>query len=402
MYSLAITRLLTTVVAFFSTTAIARSVDPGELGVYSIMVNIYGYLLLMSEFGLRSNSIAYAANKESSEIWRLYLKSRVLISSLAFLFATTICYIYFSKYFLEFVLVNLSLFAVSSLFDWLLLAYKENTKAGLVLLIRAIGFCASVLALIQLGLLNLTTLCLAFFVSWLLAAVLSILLSKKLLSIDKGSLPQARGYLRKGVPVLISQVILQVLINIDLLVVGYFYGNTSAGYYYLAATFIAAGLVFANAASQTTLAEFAKKKTLTATSNSVLKITLLGLGLAALTCTLGKPVFHLLFGTKYDNSLDILIAFSVYLYIYHPYSLSYSIRIAESTTVGLIKSLLIPTMLSIALYIIVAQTGDLAHIALCKSFVFLVAIMAISTNKKLVMYPIIGYALSLTIFLLSS
>ena len=377
-------RVAQSLMSFLSVTVLARFLGAEQLGVYSIVLAIFAYGSHVSEFGLRS-IIMREWNAPYNEVKLsagLYFFIRFVSSGVVTSFGYLGAVLFFPEYATLVGIVLLSTFAIAFQLDWLLLVTEHYLAASWVLVIRPLFYVITVLILGFTDQLNLNSLVIAFVLSWLALALATwFFADRSTLSItaDKLSLKNANNVLRHGWPILFIALIGQAVQSFDLLWVGMTLGAKEAGHYYLASSIIVAGMVFANAMSQMSLARMSRhmndKRAFAYQVQSDLRIIL---WVAAALCFgvifVAKPLIPRLFGESYVPSSELIVYFIPYFLLSHISAVLSSCVVS----VGEQRQLLNVNIVRAALLVLLLYLSSFGHgvefIAIGKSLVELSAI----------------------------
>ena len=374
-------RILTTLASFVATTGIARGLSAEDLGVFSILVNIYSYSVLLSEFGMRSLAMGIATRESSGYVAKKYVVIRSGFAVLFFILSIIFGSIYYPQWMTYLLVLQLSIFSASFLFDWLLIARGAVAAAGIVLLLRSIFYCAIVFFLLFVSIFSLSSLCWTFTISWWFAALVSIALCKKydFFYGDDGGIPKTLDLLKRGLPILWSTVLVQLLMSVDLLWVGGYLGASTAGYYYLASTVITAGLVFANAMSQIALSRYADKFDGEGSRRRLLQtdslyMSLIGLAGVIALALFGESFFVFVFGQEYRSSVEIMIGLGPYLFLYHLFALFYSVAISSGEEKKVSFAITLSAFLIVPVYLASGYIGSVYAFVVGKTFLLFISV----------------------------
>jgi O-antigen/teichoic acid export membrane protein len=310
-------RAVTAGFGFLATLLIARALPPETLGLWSMALAIQGIALHLGEAGLRSVAIAETARQP--RFARAYLRRAVtlrLLISTGVIAAASLAASLWSRYWgwagdpwLTALLLT-SLWPIALQLDWLPLALGRNRLAACLLLVRTAAF------LLLLAVLPLEAdpirLAWLFIAAWWLAAAVSWpclrLASAAADPTDGLSWPVL---LRNALPIAAGTIASQLLLGLDILLVGARFGPADAAFYFLASAVLVAGLVLANGLGQTALARMgARASDRTAFRQALAADLRLVAGIAlvvALTMASVAPfLLPLAFGAAYQPAVAIL------------------------------------------------------------------------------------------------
>lgn len=245
---------------FVATLLIARALDPAMLGLWSMALAVQGLAMHVAEAGLRSVAVTEVARQPAlaAALLRRVVRLRVLISTAVVVVASLLVRLLgLGDWDLTTILLA-CLLPIALQLDWLPLTLGRNREAALLLLVRTTAFVALLLA-VPLGSdpIRLAWLLLA---AWWIAAIASWSCLRLLTRVKPGDSgarttgPGSGGLLRQALPIAFGTLASQVLLGLDLLLVGTRLGPEAAGFYFLASTVLVAGLVLANGLGQTALA----------------------------------------------------------------------------------------------------------------------------------------------------
>ncbi len=241
-----------------ATMVIARGLEPAGLGLWSMALAVQGIALHVGEAGLRSIvTVEMAARPEAGRsLLRRYLGLRLAICTGVIALTVALAWLLGIPDWPYLALLLTSLWPIALQLDWLPLAHGRTGQAGLLLLVRPVVFVLLLLALPLGG--DPDRLALLFLAAWWVAAAATWpwlgLVPKTGVP---GAAPGRRRLLRLAVPVAVATVASQLLLSLDLLLVGARFGPAVAAQYYLASAILVAGLVVANGLGQAALARLA-------------------------------------------------------------------------------------------------------------------------------------------------
>jgi O-antigen/teichoic acid export membrane protein len=303
---------------------LAPAAGPAVLGQWSMLLAVQGWALHLAECGLRSVVTAEAASTAGGprRLLPIYLGTRLLLASAV----SGVLLVAASRLAPEVVpslaLVLTSLVAIALQLDWLALVDDRPVLAGALLLVRPAAWCL-LLAFADPPF-ELDQLAALFALAWALAALASWPLLGRAPG-PVGGVPRlsAARMLRLGLPLALVTLSNQGLLAADLFLVGLVLGAERAGAYYLAASLVVAGLVFANAANQAATARIGALRgdppAARAELGRQLRIaTALGFGLALAGAFLGPTLVPRLFGPAFAEAGPIFLALLPWLVLEHP------------------------------------------------------------------------------------
>jgi O-antigen/teichoic acid export membrane protein len=202
-----------------------------------------------------------------------------------------------------------SLWPIALQLDWLPLALGRNRLAACFLVVRPLTFLLLVLAIPLSG--EPTTLAWLFLTAWWVAAAVTWPCLRALPEPASTGL-RATTLLRNALPIAAGTVASQLLLGLDILLVGALFGTAEAAFYYLASALLVAGLVVANGLGQTALARMAARAADPASFGTALAADLrLVAGVALVTASaavvLAPMLLPLAFGAAYAPAVGVLI-----------------------------------------------------------------------------------------------
>lgn len=249
-------RALAAGLGFLATMLIARGLEPAGLGLWSMALAVQGLALHLGEAGLRSVlTVEVAARPEVARVLlRRYLGLRLAVSTGVIVAAVAGAWLIGIADWPYLALLLTSLWPIALQLDWLPLALGQTGQAGLLLLVRPVVFVLLLLAVPLAG--EPERLALLFLAAWWVAAAATW---PWLGVIGSGTerAPGALALVRLALPVAVATVASQLLLSLDLLLVGARFGAAAAAQYYLASAILVAGLVVANGLGQAALARLA-------------------------------------------------------------------------------------------------------------------------------------------------
>ncbi len=248
-------RALAAGLGLVATLVIARSLEPAGLGLWSMALAVQGIALHLGEAGLRSVvTVELAARPEAGRaLLCRYLGLRLAICTGVIALAVALAWLLDVPDWPYLALLLTSLWPIALQLDWLPLAHGRTGEAGLLLLVRPVAFVLLLLALPLGG--DPQRLALLFLAAWWMAAAatwpwLGLVAATPV----RSGVPGRRRLLRLALPVAAATVASQLLLSLDLLLVGARFGPEVAAQYYLASAVLVAGLVVANGLGQAALA----------------------------------------------------------------------------------------------------------------------------------------------------
>lgn len=374
-------RLVASLLGLLATTLIARSLPPGDLGLFAIVVGCYSYLVIAGEGGLRSVAMSEGAYRGGvGAVLGTYLMARTVLSAGLTLIAIAVILIWFDVHSTVAVPVVLSCLVVPFQGDWILLMAGRYQAAGWAVASRWVFYCGFVAAVAYFDFLTLSTLAVLFTASWVLSVLFSwclVIRSGIALRLgERGEKVTKFHLISLGWPVLTFGFLSQLMMNGDLLLIGTFSGTTNAATYYIASAVITAGCLLANSIYQIALPRYGRLRDDHAAFSRQLKSDLLLVTCISPTLALGT-IFILpkalpwVFGEAYIVSGQLVAFFAPYLVIYHLHALTsaccVSLGLQKKTVIGLaIMALVVPVS-----YMLAVSTGNMALVAYSKGFVFL-------------------------------
>ena len=291
---------------------VARNLDPKSLGLWSMALAGQGYLLHLSEMGLRSVATAEAGREPGR--WRdliaPYLRLRLAASFLLVAAAGLTALALAPGAAALVVVVGLSLPMIALQLDWVALVEGKGRKAGVLLLVRPLAFLALLLVLPRpFGLIDVA---LAWTGAWALAAAATwpgLPRSGPHHCPEAGAPIAYKAMLRRGVPLMGVTFLNQAQAGFDLLLAGFVLAPEAAGKLYLAYAALTAALIPANAQGQLTLATIGRsgagglRPALVQDGRRLAHVCAgLGVGVAFL----GPPLLPRLFGAPHAAAAPLL------------------------------------------------------------------------------------------------
>lgn len=299
---------------FIATLMIARSLEPAAMGLWSMALALQGLALQLGEAGLRSVAIAELAREPllARQLLRRVIGLRLLFSTgivLAGSLAATQLGI--GDPWLTCLLLT-SLWPIALQLDWLPMAQGRNRLAAGLLLARPVVFVVLLLLAPWAG--EPHALAGLFLAAWWLAAIASwpcLALADGRPRAKKAP-PRPLSLLRLALPVACAMLASQLLIGLDILVVGARFGPADAAFYHLASAILVAGLVAANGIGQAALARMGARAATPADFRDALLADLkLVLGIAAIgaiaAIAVAPALLPLAFGPAYAPVADLLV-----------------------------------------------------------------------------------------------
>ncbi len=303
-------RAVAACLGFLATLLVARALPPETLGLWSMALAVQGIALHFGEAGLRS--VATAETARTPELAGAYLcrtvALRLLISTAVIGLASLAAWRWSAGDWRLTALLATSLWPIALQLDWLPLAQGRNRLAAGLLLVRPLSFVLLLLSIplaeepLQLAWLYLAAWWLAALVSWPCL----------------GLLPRSAGaglgvcaLLRNALPIAAGTVASQLLLGLDILLVGARFGPADAAFYFLASAVLVAGLVVANGLGQSALARLGARADDPPAFRAALAADLrLVAGVALITAltavSLAPLVLPLAFGAAYAPAVGVL------------------------------------------------------------------------------------------------
>lgn len=307
-------RMLAAGAGLLSATLLARALGPADYGAWAMLVALQGQALLLADMGLRAVITADCGHDAGGvrRSLRRYLLARGLLAVTVAAAMLPVAAILVPGQAIAAGLLLSTLGASALLMDWIALARGHVLEACLPAAARPLLFAAGVAVLSAarppVSLMAAAT-CLA--AAWWLASLSSMPALRHLPPAAERS-PLALAVLaRRALPLGIAGIAAQALLSVDILLVGLLLGRTAAGTYQLATAVLVAGLVFANAAGQLTLARAGVLRDGTpAMLRPVLRglgtITALGAGLASMAALLAPWAVPRVFGDPWAPAVAVL------------------------------------------------------------------------------------------------
>lgn len=245
-------RALAAGLGFLSTILIARALEPASLGLWSMALAVQGLALHLGEAGLRS--VATAEVARTPDLAGTYLRRtlclRLAISTVVIGLGSGLAWWLALGDWRLTALVLSSLWPIALQLDWLPLAMGRNCLAAALLLARPLMFLG---LLVLVPSLSPMTLGCVFLGAWWLAAAVTWPSVMPTSPAPKAGLA-IPALLRLALPVAAVTAASQLLLSLDLLLVGASLGAAEAAQYYLASAVLVAGLVVVNGLGQSALA----------------------------------------------------------------------------------------------------------------------------------------------------
>jgi len=304
-------RALAAGLGLIATILIARGLEPAGLGLWSMALAVQGIALHLGEAGLRSIvTVEMAARPEAGRVLlRRYLALRLAISTGVIALAVIGARLLGIADWPYLALLLTSLWPIALQLDWLPLAHGQTGQAGLLLLIRPVVFVLLLLALPLAG--DPERLALLFLAAWWVAAAATWPWLRLVRQAPvRAAAPGRRRLLRLALPVAVATVASQLLLSLDLLLVGARFGPAVAAQYYLASAILVAGLVVANGLGQAALARLAAATGTGFRAALEADLRLVGAVAALAAVTVLGVVPHLLppaFGAAYAPAASLLV-----------------------------------------------------------------------------------------------
>lgn len=377
-------RALVAILGFLATLLIARSLEPAAMGLWSMALALQGVSLQLGEAGLRSVAVTELAREPAlaRPVLRRIVGLRLVTStSVIALGCVVVIALDIGDPWLSCLLLT-SLWPIALQLDWVPLAEGRNRLAAALLLVRPVAF---------LGLLLLAPAAIApanlawfFLAAWWLAAIASwpclVSVHRRLAII--GSPPDLRSLLRLALPVAAATLASQLLIGLDILVVGIRLGPADAAFYHLASAMLVAGLVVANGLGQAALARMAARATLPGAFRAALaadlKLVLSVAMIVAATVLLTAPVLlPLAFGPAYAPVVDLLVWLLPWFVLQHATTVLLAAMIAARLAEQLLRATgwMVATLLpALALAWLI---GDLRAFAVARGLAELVRLLVL-------------------------
>lgn len=304
-------RALAAGLGFLATVLIARALEPAALGLWSMALAAQGLALHLGEAGLRSVATAEVARDPAiaRACLRRTIGLRLAISSVVVGLGTAIAALLEIGDWRLTGLVLSSLWPIALQLDWLPLALGRQRLAAGLLLARPLAFLALLAVIPLTG--EPLTLAGCYLAAWWLAAMLTWPCLRLAPPAAGDGLP-ARSLLRLALPVAAVTAASQLVLSLDLLLVGIRLGAAEAAQYYLASAVLVAGLVVVNGLGQSALARMAAKAADATLFRAALASDLgLSAGLAmiaTLTIAAAAPVLlPLAFGGSYAPAATLVL-----------------------------------------------------------------------------------------------
>lgn len=306
-------RLAAALIASLAMLVAARDAGPVVIGVWSMALCLQGYALQLAEFGLRSVATTEAIRTRggATALLRRYLVMRLLLSVAVISAGLGVTAIVQPAHSLLMAVVLLSLIPAGLQLDWMALVEGRHLAASLSLLARPAVFLLALMSMSS-GLTP-TAIALAFLLSWVAAAVVSLPSCRGMIRVQgEAAPPSAEAMLRSGIGFAAVSLLAQLQLGADLLVVGWFLGAETAGAYYLASAVAVAGTVLANAAGQLALARMASLRNSPAGFRaSARRLCVAGIGLGLLITVpitaLAPPLLVRFVGESFAPAATLLL-----------------------------------------------------------------------------------------------
>ena len=276
-------RALAAGLGLIATILIARGLEPAGLGLWSMALAVQGIALHLGEAGLRSIvTVEMAARPEAGRalLYR-YLGLRLAISTGVIGLAVAGARLVGIADWPYLALLLTSLWPIALQLDWLPLAGDPERLA------------------------------LLFLAAWWVAAAATWPWLRLVRQAPvRAAAPGRRRLLRLALPVAVATVASQLLLSLDLLLVGARFGPAVAAQYYLASAILVAGLVVANGLGQAALARLAAATGTGFRAALEADLRLVGAVAALAAVTVLGVVPHLLppaFGAAYAPAASLLV-----------------------------------------------------------------------------------------------
>ncbi len=310
-------RAVAAALGFVATMLIARALEPAALGLWSMALAAQGLAMHLGEAGLRSVAIAEVARRPhvAAAYLRRIVRLRLAISTAVVATAGLVVWrLGLGDPGLT-LIVLACLWPIALQLDWLPLALGRNREAAALLLARTTTFVGLLVVVPLAG--DPVLLAWLLLVAWSTAAVVSWPCLRLLPPVPAdvppiaGAVPSGVGLLRLALPIAAGTIASQLLLGLDILLVGARLGPEAAGFYYLASVVLVAGLVLANGLGQTALARMgARAETpaafalaLGADLRLVVGVALIG---ALAAASLAPFLLPLAFGPTYGRAAELL------------------------------------------------------------------------------------------------
>ncbi|GBD43041.1 hypothetical protein HRbin40_00504 [bacterium HR40] len=381
---LASARAVATGAGFLVALLLARALGPRDYGTWAMLVALQGQALLLADCGLRSVATADCgldAARLRATLWR-YLGLRLALASVVTGLGLPVAWALTSATGPALWLFS-CLFASALFCDWIALARGRSLEAALPLALRPLSF-ASGLALLLLvsPALSLDAVAFCCAISWWLAALAS-LPAVRHLPPPRGHPTATPSLLRRALPLGASSVLAQLLLGLDVLLLGWWLDAAQAGIYQLAAGVLTAALVFANAAGQLVLARAGRLRGESPTALTGPTFRLFGLlatggGLAVGIGLLAPLLLPLVFGEPFAASVAVLHALLPWFVLQH----AGSFLVGLASGLARERAVLAAHLWALAVFALALPvalwSGDLAWVALCRGLAELVRCLQLS------------------------
>ncbi len=382
-------RALAALLGFLAMLELAPAAGPETLGRWSMLLAVQGWLLHVSEWGLRSVVTAEAGRTRGAgrQLLATYLGLRLLITSAVLTVALVTAALLDPQGLATTALVFSSLIAIALQLDWLALVEDRTLLAALLHLARPLSwwlllhFCEPPLALERLAAL--------FAASWAFAALASWSALIALVPRDPCARPwlSAPAMARRGFALMLTTLINQVVFSADLLLVGLWFGAQPAGAFFLAASCATAALVLANAMNQLALARAgALSEHREAQRSELLRQLLLATSCGVATasvCGLFAPFIPRLFGPEYAHAQAILLALLPWVVLQHPSAVLRGAVASEPRAFALLLRADCALALALALALVGALiVGSAVACGLARSFGELARLLVLLTSLR--------------------
>ncbi len=387
-------RIVITALSFISMILVSNNMPKEEFGLYALILGYYAYAVIFAEFGLRTvatNELSKDVKSEAaSRIYSSYIILRVFIAFLCISLIAVITSLVRPDIFVPVMLVMASLIFAALHTDWLFISAKNYLMAGYAATIRWFLYLALVLIsiLILQDKMEVKFISAIFLCSWILTILITWhLVSRKVNSkfrISAFNKVDSKNLVVRGIPVLGSTLIYQLLQNFDLLWVGYHFGSASAGSYYIANSVVSAGFIFSNSMSQIALAKHAGIESKPASEikrflfSDLKMILALALVMSAAIYFLFPLLVPIFFGDNYTDAGALCIYLIPYFVFYQISAVLAFFMIAIKMQKQVFLSNLLVAALLPLLLIFAVSFETVEAIALVKGLIMLVTIFAMS------------------------
>ncbi len=394
-------RIAQAAISFIAVSIVARHVSVEELGVYSIILALFAYASLFSDFGLRSIITSEWNRKQQNheEVIVTYFVLRLALSLIICCVGSGLVGGFYPEYLTIVLVVLISTFFISLQLDWYLIVSERYLAASWVLVLRTASYLFFIGVLIYIDEVSLQTLAFAFLLSWCFFSAgswLSVKSKVTVISMSNFSFQKARYLVKRGWPVMAVSIIGQAILNLDLIFIGKIFGAEKAAHYYVASAIIVAGMVFSNALTQISLGKMSKyiddKNKFNQQLITDIKLALVvAVFLSLLVIFIGRPLIPIAFGTEYEESAALLIYFIPFFVISHVTGIVTSCLI----TINLQKQLMYINLIRLSglflcLYLLTTFTQYIGWVALMKALVDFIVIILMLWCYKYRYPPLVG------------